>query len=229
MDLTAVFLDAGGVILDETEHEQIRAKIAVELLGSVLPGYALKDYWADVAEAVRTFCPEVYQFVFWKHLKQNEPLFRDLYREQTELWQQRRSPLILLDGLEQEVRGLSENFKIGIAGQYGAEILALLEERGLLDCFAYRVTQDDFRITKPDPRYFEQILATGKVDPGAAVMVGDRIDKDVIPARQVGMKTVLVRRGIHRDQQPRTPLEGPDVALNGIIGLAVAVSRLSQV
>ncbi len=58
-------------------------------------------------------------------------------------------------------------------------------------------------------------------------MVGDRIDKDIIPARMTGMKTVLVRTGIHRDQQPRTPAEIPDADLPGLVDLAEIVRTLA--
>jgi ribonucleotide monophosphatase NagD (HAD superfamily) len=38
-------------------------------------------------------------------------------------------------------------------------------------------------------------------------MVWDRIDKDIIPAKMVGMKTVRIRTGIHKTQEARTPEE----------------------
>jgi len=226
MDLTAVFLDAGGVIIDETDHERIRAEITVELLRSVVADYKMANYWSDVEDAVRAYCPEVYQYVFFKHLKHDAWLFQMLYSNHQALWQERRSPPVLNEGIADEIRQLSHDFRIGIAGQYGVEILALLEKHRLLDCFTWRVTQDDFTITKPDPRYLDRILAACEVSPGEAVMVGDRIDKDVVPARQVGMKTLLIRRGIHKNQKPRIPSDRPDVELTQIAGLAAAVATL---
>ncbi|MBU1319069.1 MAG: HAD hydrolase-like protein [candidate division Zixibacteria bacterium] len=57
--------------------------------------------------------------------------------------------------------------------------------------------------------------------------VGDRIDKDIVPARLLRMKTVLVRGGLHRHQQPRIPYETPDIELHGITGLANAIMELA--
>ena len=59
-------------------------------------------------------------------------------------------------------------------------------------------------------------------------MAGDRIDKDIIPAKQLGMRTILVRSGIHRNQQPRIPYEVPDSELKTVSGLAAEVLRLAR-
>lgn len=48
---------------------------------------------------------------------------------------------------------------------------------------------------KPDLRLFEMALQKAKCDPSDAIMVGDRLDNDIIPAKKLGMKTVWVRQG----------------------------------
>jgi FMN phosphatase YigB (HAD superfamily) len=133
-----------------------------------------------------------------------------------------------MPGFREEAGAIARDFHIGIAGQYGGELLQLLKDESLIDLFTYRFTQDDFDITKPDPRYLERIAAACGVAPGECVMVGDRIDNDIIPARHLGMKTVLVRVGLHRKQQPRIPFEIPDAEIEGIKGLADAVLEVSR-
>ena len=216
------------MILDESEHEEARARLAVEVLSPVVRGYSVSQYWSDVEEAVTVLCPSAYQYVFWKYLKNDRSQFDKLFGSFKEKWKQRRSPLKLNSGLEKEVKAISQNFNIGIAGQYGKDVLELLEKHSLLDCFAYRFTQDDFSITKPDPRYYEQILKKCGVAPDECIMVGDRIDKDVIPARQLGMKSILVRTGLYKNQQPRIPFEIPDAELNSIKGLAETLLKLAK-
>lgn len=229
MKITTVFLDAGGVILDESEHEQARAELASELLRPVVPCYSPTQYWRDVEEAVGLLIPSAYQYVFWKYLKGEKRLFDKLFGTYKEEWEKRKPPLKLNSGFEKEVKTICKSFKIGIAGQYGKDVLELLEKHLILDCFTYRFTQDDFSITKPDPRYYEQILKKCGVAPGECIMVGDRIDKDIIPARQVGMKTILVRSGLYKNQQPRIPFEIPDAELHSIIGLIEAVLKVEKV
>ena len=93
---------------------------------------------------------------------------------------------------------------------------------------AWRCTQDDFDLTKPDPRYLLEITQEFGVHPRSCLMVGDRIDKDVVPARQVGMATMLVRGGLHRGQEPRLLEETPDVAIEGVEGLGDVAMGLAE-
>ena len=131
--------------------------------------------------------------------------------------------LVLMKGIDTELIALSGHFKLVLAGQYGPAVYELLDRHGIGGLFANRLSQADFTITKPDPRYVQEIARRAGLDSRECVMVGDRIDKDVIPARQNGMGTVLVRTGIHRNQMPRTPDEIPDIDLPGVEGMAGSI------
>jgi FMN phosphatase YigB (HAD superfamily) len=221
MNLTTVLLDAGGVLLDEAEMEVHRAELTARFLTRHGHDCTPDDYWADVEEAVHAFDPEAYRYVFRKHGCE------DLYAAFLEEWRPGRPPLRLMEGAAEALHALTRRFRVGIAGQYGAEVIDLLESHGLLDCFAWRFTQDDFTRTKPDPRYFQQIVDACGVDAGECILVGARIDKDVIPAKQLGMRTIRIRVGLHRHQQPRVPSEAPDVTLESVAGLADAAAQLA--
>jgi ribonucleotide monophosphatase NagD (HAD superfamily) len=58
------------------------------------------------------------------------------------------------------------------------------------------------------------------------MMVGDRIDNDIFPARLLGMKTVLFRTGRHLEQQPRTLDELPDHTVRTVEDLEAAILAL---
>lgn len=227
MTINAVLLDAGGIIIDETEHEAVRAEITAEILSKVVAGYTLDDYYADINEAVACFAPKVYRYVFWKHLKPDVAQYKRLYKVYTERFEERKLAFPMVKGIADEIRALSGNFKIGLAGMYGHVILDLLGQHGILDCFTNQFTQDDFPISKPDPRYLEMIAHSLEVETKQCVMVGDRLDNDVIPAKMLGMKTILIRTGLHRNQQPRIPSEAPDIELPSVKGIADAIKKLT--
>jgi putative hydrolase of the HAD superfamily len=225
--ITTILLDAGGVILDEREIEDFCAETITSLIEEYVPGYDTEKYWADVDEAVLIFTPTVYKYILWKNLKFDREIHDRALREFKSRFKSSRPPLRLMPGFGEEIKAIHEHLETAIAGQYGREILKLLERENLLVYFTHHITQDDFELTKPDTRYYEAIVRKIGADPRACVMVGDRIDKDVIPARLLGMRTVLVRTGIHRHQVPRTPFEIPDADLPGINGLAEAIIGLT--
>ena len=51
-------------------------------------------------------------------------------------------------------------------------------------------------LEKPDRRIFELALSRADCKPENAVMIGDRVDNDIIPAKKIGMKTVRVKQGM---------------------------------
>lgn len=219
--LTTILLDAGGVLLDETEHEEAWARAISDALG--MP---VASYWTDVDEAVACFVPRVYRYVLWKHTRPDRARFERLWTDCLAAQQEIRPPLAVMPGIGDEIRALRGRLRIGIAGQYGARLLDGLEDAGLAELLDWRFTQDDFDRTKPDPRYFVDIANACGVSPSECIEVGDRIDKDVIPARQAGMKTIRIRTGVHRRQEPRLPEEIPDVELPSVEGLAAAALDL---
>ncbi len=226
MGITTILYDGGGIIVDETEIEQSIAEIITEILRRFDSGYSIDQYWRDTDEAVYRFAPSTYKYILWKNIRDVSRYDRQyaIYLDQV---RQRRSPLKLTPGIELELRKLHKRFRFALAGQYGTEILDLLRQHDLLELFDSKVTQDDFRITKPDPRYFEQIAAACGVAPVECLMVGDRIDNDVVPARQVGMLSVRYRTGIHRLQEPRMPAEIPDAEISSISKLAEEIFLLA--
>ena len=55
-------------------------------------------------------------------------------------------------------------------------------------------------IAKPDRLIFERAIELAGCQLQNAVMVGDRLDNDIIPAKALGLKTVWIRKGLARYQ-----------------------------
>ena len=72
---------------------------------------------------------------------------------------------------------------------------------------------------KPEGRIFEIALDRAGCLPEEAVMIGDRLDNDIAPAKAVGMKTVWVRQGFGACQTPRSQADTPDYTVNCLADL----------
>jgi putative hydrolase of the HAD superfamily len=71
-------------------------------------------------------------------------------------------------------------------------------------------------------------LFTPGVDlpPQACIMVGDRLDKDIAPAKAAGMATIQFRSGRYRRQRPRSDAETPDAVVTDVPELEAAILAL---
>jgi HAD superfamily hydrolase (TIGR01549 family) len=207
-----IFLDAGGVILNETTFEENSAKIITEIINYYYKDYTLKNYWEDIEEAVYRFIPHVYDYILYKNIKEINDFKKSKEQYKMEL-KNINIQFELMDGIEGFLKEFSKCYKIGILGQYGNDFKKYLETNKMLEYFTYTEIQDDYNITKPDTRYYEAILKKCKCKAEESIMVGDRIDKDIIPAKMVGMKTIRIKTGIHKNQEPRIPKEIPDITV----------------
>lgn len=54
------------------------------------------------------------------------------------------------------------------------------------------VTSETVGVTKPHPAGFEHILKTTQLPPASHLMIGDREEVDLVPARKLGLRTCLV-------------------------------------
>ena len=55
---------------------------------------------------------------------------------------------------------------------------------------------DDMGVSKPDPAFYVRTLELlGSPEPSSVAYVGDRIDNDVLPSTEAGMRAVWLRRG----------------------------------
>ena len=69
---------------------------------------------------------------------------------------------------------------------------------------------------KPDLRIFRLALEQAGCNPQNAIMVGDRLENDIVPARQLGMKTIWVRQGFAKYQSVEKECEKPDYIIENI-------------
>ncbi len=224
MSRVPVLLDAGGIILDESALEDAFCEAIVKVLCQCGYDYTSEQYWRDYKEGIVCFCPRSVDFVLWKVAGGDEDEFNRVFQAYKKSFV--HPPLQLMDGIDEQLRLLADEYNLILAGQYGKVVYDLLDRHGLSDLFINRISQDDFAITKPDPRYLLQIADRAGVNPADCIMIGDRIDKDVVPARQAGMKSVWVKSSIYRIQSPRIPEECPDVTVESVKESYAGIERV---
>lgn len=111
---------------------------------------------------------------------------RDLYGD----WERHSPPI---PGMAEAVRELYDaGWRLGILANQPPEVERLLRARDLWDLFEVHAVSDVLGFSKPDPRLFQRALEKAGVAPGQALMIGDRVDNDVAPAKALGMRTLQI-------------------------------------
>jgi beta-phosphoglucomutase-like phosphatase (HAD superfamily) len=64
------------------------------------------------------------------------------------------------------------------------------------------------------------------VPPADCILVADRLDRDIAPAKELGMATIRFRTGRYRKQKPRSPAEFPDAEVTDMAELEAAILQL---
>ena len=108
---------------------------------------------------------------------------------------------------------LAERYRLGVIANQPAGTDERLQGYGLLDYFDVCVSSGDVGIEKPDPAIFHLALEQAGCVPTESVMLGDRLDNDIRPAKALGFRAVRVLQGPHRFQQPREDAETPDATV----------------
>ena len=71
-------------------------------------------------------------------------------------------------------------------------------------------------LEKPDIRIFQLALERAGCRPDEAIMIGDRIDNDIVPAKKAGMMTIRIRQGFGGMAESLTAEETPEFSVRNL-------------
>src|SRR6202035_5066473 len=120
------------------------------------------------------------------------------------------------EGAEQTLRTLSSRYRIGVIANQSAGTEERLTKWGLMPFILICLSSAEVGLEKPDPAIFQLALSQSGCEPEQAVMIGDRLDNDIRPARLLGWKTIRVAQGFARFQSPRDGLDEADLTLANV-------------
>lgn len=128
---------------------------------------------------------------------------------------------VLYPGVPELLATLSEQLKLGVIANQPRGTEGRLVRWRIRDYFSLIFGSAEFGLAKPNPQIFAAALSQAQCEPEEALIIGDRLDNDIGPAKSQGWKTVRVLQGFSRFQEPRSPYEIPDINISGIAELSV--------
>jgi putative hydrolase of the HAD superfamily len=223
MPYRAILFDVGGPLDMEFAWE-----IAVD--GAIASACGLEGIRVDQAmideaseAAVAAFAPDAYGHMI-ETLCGGDPRTIDRVRQRMRAMVGNLDVFQLRPDIDRLLRRLSDRgLKLGIVANQPQAARERLARAGIGDLFDYQGLSGITGYRKPDPRAFLAAADALGVPPAACIMVGDRVDNDVVPAKALGMATILFRGGRHRRQRPRSAAEEPDSVVMDVLGLEAAI------
>jgi HAD superfamily hydrolase (TIGR01549 family) len=216
--LDVVFLDVGG------------------------PLYGDRPYYEALLRAIREERPDADPDTFWAEFEacrkdQRGPFTRRLagrflpderhdavVARARELWEY--PPDSLQPDVLEALPTLASAYRLGILANQQAWIRETMARDGIDRYFEVWAVSEEVGADKPDAAIFERALSMAGVPAGRCAMVGDRLDNDVEPARQQGMKGVWLLRGEAPDHPTAEQLSRADAAVRSLVDLPGALDGL---
>lgn len=98
---------------------------------------------------------------------------------------------------------LSQSYRLGIIANQASGLEKRLEAFGIRQFFDIVIGSEDVGCKKPNRAIFEVALEKASSLASDCIYIGDRMDNDIIPAQEVGMRTIQILQGLgpHRCQE----------------------------
>ncbi len=187
-----IFLDVGNVVIND---DPAMALLYRELYRTICAaGYRLsfRELLAEREELIRARGPEHWGVLARKYLGEvGQRKLMDACSEKIRADYMACHSVI--PGMVDAVRILAARYRIGVIANQLRECSSALDSIGLGDLISIRAISEIIGIRKPDPEIFLWACGEAGCAPAEAVMVGDRIDNDIAPARAIGLWTILFR------------------------------------
>ena len=198
MSIKWLFFDLGGTVYDETLSDMERID---ELIIKNSLDISYDDFYCQMKKAAQMYEESPFSAA---RAELGSSVLNVPYSNKKER---------LYPDAAKIIQNLSEKYKLGILANQPPNTRERLACDGLLDFFDICLLSDCEHLYKPDLRFFEYALDKVGCHPYETVMIGDRLDNDVFPAKKAGMKTVRIVQGLFSVQKPLSDEYRPDVEI----------------
>lgn len=200
MQIEWILFDLGNTLYDETNSDYERV---CTLIGKNRLNISPVEFLEQMKKGASAYAVSPFSYA-QKHfgIEINQP-----YSSEKE---------VLFDGVHDVLKRLSEKYRLGILANQPSSTLERLKRDGIYQYFDLCLLSETENLFKPDIKFFEYALEKTNGIPSKIVMVGDRLDNDIMPAKKVGMNTIRIKQGLNFVQVPRNIDYIPDVEISSI-------------
>ena len=170
----------------------------------------------DIADAAGEPFEKIYNMAIdlYKNNKKGDLELTRKYKVSGSKWYLEEEELF--EDTEETLKALSPKYKIGIIANQSLGTAERLEKFGIKKYIDLIIASAEEGVEKPDKRIFNIALSKASCNQENAVMIGDRIDNDIVPAKELGMKTIWIKQGFGKYWNITGENEIPDEEINSL-------------
>jgi putative hydrolase of the HAD superfamily len=126
------------------------------------------------------------------------------------------------------LRALAGRYKLALVANQDERVLEALRRDGLFELFDVLALAKAAGAMKPDPRIWRYALTQAGVAPQRAVHIGNRLDADVRPAKELGLRTIWLLRGEAPSAPTIEQLSEPDAVITNLAQAPGVIAGLAS-
>jgi HAD superfamily hydrolase (TIGR01549 family) len=219
-DVRWLFFDLGNTLVSEEAATECRIRRLVDALARYGRRCSTGEVRSAFEEASAEFAPRLVSRAIEKLF--DDPECRRAIAAEAPYLKELEAPY---DEAQETLRVLSSCYEIGVIANQSVGTTERLTKWGLMPFVSTCLRSFELGIEKPDPAIFAMALDRAGCSPSQVVMIGDRLDNDVRPARLLGWKTIRVLQGFARFQSPRDSWDEPDLTVAGVSRVTSALIK----
>lgn len=206
-----IFFDIGCTLLSEEKGWRVRLHKQAQMEECKALGLSEEDLYNEVILASKNYQNQfkavVTKFGF-KEYVEYEPEYEELYFDTVS-----------------SLKKLKEKYLLGIIANQVKGLEARLIKQGIANYFDVILGSNDVGLHKPDQKFFYLALEKANALAEECMMVGDRLDNDIFPAKKIGMKTCWIKRGFGKYQEPKSIEYIPDIEVDELYQLVEILDK----
>lgn len=189
-----IFFDIGGVLIDDSEFEQLRVDTLYKTI-KIFDSATSRKNVLDAIPKASSMTGLLNDNILNLFLRDKQKLYmaKNLMASKRHMLSEAAANAVIRPEAKSVLTELSKRFQLGLIANQPESTRKLLEESGISQYFSHFMVSEDHGFSKPDLRYFKSVLDDCDAEPEKSAIIDNNIERGLFPAKKIGMTTIWYR------------------------------------
>jgi len=172
-----------NVNITKTDYEKAYIFAENNMGGQIKPGFGMKATLGKQIELQVLYLKNMQILKDCNYEVLTEGLTESCYNDVT----------VTVKEVKQYLGELKKNIVLGVISNFYGNLDSVLEEFSIKNYFSSVFDSEVIGLKKPDPQMFTYAVNEMDIQPEETWMIGDSYDRDILPAKTAGLKTIWLK------------------------------------